>query len=228
MGGLRCRTELILTIGGGCLWNFFCGTGVRFEPIGTKSAVIRCVFGNMKLWLKLLICLMWADLPTCAGRFKISLCQLPDLENFHFFVGNFQDENYVSGRFVGGKPDIQSVSDGAEVTETSEHHVSFDISGRSFIIESDGTVTIINENAEDRFYVSTVSQKPFPPVVSVYNREQQIVYVPYTSKDSLDKADENGFEMFQPDAWIEKHCEQLCDDVRFAENNKEHGSCHIF
>lgn len=182
----------------------------------------------MKRWLVLLICLIGAVFHTRADRFTISLCRLPKTNNFNFFVKNIDDKSYVGGRFVDDEPEIQSASGDAEVTEESEHHVSFDISKRSFIIESNGTVTIDNENTEDRFYVSAVSHKPFPPVVLTSNREQQIIYVPYTSKNPWEKAEENGFEIVQPDAWVEKHYENACREMFFEKDDGNHGSCNIF
>lgn len=182
----------------------------------------------MKRWLMLLICLIRAVLPICADRFKISLCRLPKTNDFNFFVKNMDEKSYVGGHFVDDEPEIQSVSGDAEVTEELRYHVSFDISKRSFIIESNGTVTIDNENAEDRFYVSKVSKTPFPPVVLTSNREQQIIYVPYTSKNPWEKAEENGFEIVQPDAWVKKHYEDACRKVFFEKDDEEHGSCRIF
>jgi hypothetical protein len=201
---------------------------VHFYPVGTKNAVIGCVFGDMKLGLMFLICLIRAMFPTYADRFKISLCRLPKTDDFNFFVKNMDDKSYVSGRFVDGDLVTETVSGNSEVTEELEHHVSFDISERSFIIEDDGTVTIDNENADDRFYVSAVSDRPFPPVVLTYNRERQIVCVPYTSKNPWDKAEENGFEIVRPDAWVVKQYEDACGEVFLEKDKGKHGSCHIF
>lgn len=186
-------------------------------------------FGDMKQWLVLLICWIRAVLPACADRFKISLCRLPKTDDFNFFVRNMDEESYVGGRFTDGTPVTESVSGNAEVTEELEHHVSFDISERSFIIESDGTVTIDNENAEDRFYVSAVfSHMPFPSVALTYNRERQIIYVPYTSRNPWDKAEENGFEIVRPDVWVEKQYEDACREMLFEKDDGKHGSCYIF
>ena len=182
----------------------------------------------MKQWLMLLICLIGAVFPACADRFKISLCRLPKTDDFCFFVENLDDKCYVSGRFVNGEPVTKTVSGKAAVTAELKRYVSFDISERNFIIENDGTVTIDNENAEDRFYVSVVSHKPFPPVAFTYNREQQIIYVPYTSKNQRDQAEEDGFEIFQPDAWVEKRYEDACREVFLEKDEGKHGSCCIF
>lgn len=136
--------------------------------------------------------------PTCADRFKISLCRLRKTNDFNFSIKKLSNENSVPVCFVNGEPDIQSVSEIAEVTGKSEHPVSFDISGDNLIIESDGTVTIDNENVEDRFYVSAVSRETFFPVVfdNTNNTDRQTACVPYTAENPCDKTDENGFEIF--------------------------------
>lgn len=183
----------------------------RFYPVGTKSVAIKCVFGDMKRFVFLAIVgLIYANNPpTCADRFKISLCRLRKTNDFNFSIKKLSNENSVPVCFVNGEPDIQSVSEIAEVTGKSEHPVSFDISGRNLIIENDGTVTIDNENVEDRFYVSAVSLTPFPPVVLAYNRDW-IAYVPYKAKDTWIHAEKDGFTITHSDEWFQKRYEDAC------------------
>ena len=183
----------------------------------------------MKQCWVLLICLIRAVLPIYADRFKILLCRLPKTDDFSFSVENLDDKGYVSGRFVNGEPVTKTVSGKAAVTAELKRYVSFDISERSFIIENDGTVTIDNENAEDRFYVSAAfSHMPFPSVALTYNRERQIIYVPYTSRNPWNKEEENGFEIIRPDVWVEKQYEDACGEVFLEKDEGNHGSCCIF
>ena len=196
--------------------------------------MIRCVFGAMKRCLMLLICLMRATLPIRADLFKISLCRLSQAENFNFFIENLKDKSCVSGCFIDGAPRTDSVSEDAEITEESEHRVCFDISGRSFIVEDDGTVTIVNENADDRFCVYMVAQKPFPRPILVHNRERQLEYAPFTS-ENWKKTDESGFELVETDALREKWSEKWREEYEKTNNafikddgDSPHGSCNVF
>ena len=102
-------------------------------------------------WLTIAVCSISSDVSLYGERFKISLCRLYRTDNFSFFVENLDDKSCVSGRFGDGMFGTNLISGNAEVTEKSETQVAFSVSERSFIIDSDGRVTIVNENADDRF-----------------------------------------------------------------------------
>jgi hypothetical protein len=190
-----------------------------------------------RAWLTtVVVCLGFQKTFLLGEDFRILLCRLPNTDDFNFSVKNLRNGSYVSGHFIDGEPDMQFVSKNAEVTEKAEHYVSFDISERSFIVESNGTVTIDN-HVSDRFYISAVTQNPFPLVILTYSGERQLMYVPYDPENTRDDTmDKNGFEIAQPDAWVEKHYGELCNNVDFGEgrrkdiekDDKEDGSCCIF
>ena len=183
-------------------------------------------------WLTIAICSISSDVSLYGERFKISLCRLYRTDNFSFFVENLDDKSCVSGRFGDGTFGTNLISGNAEVTEKSETQVAFSVSERSFIINDDGRVTIVNENADDRFYVYTVAQRPFPRAILMHPRERQLEYVPFTS-EHWKETDESGFEVVETDALREKWCEKWREEYEktnnaFMKDNYEHRSCNIF